>query len=427
MIDMVTTREDVGIEAVGERKIDDGTLEREQPYSSSPPFSSTDSSVHLSSQPIPASNALRRKVAHAVDPALVERNISTASAMAKQPYSIDPACSNASTNSSWHDERLQKTIQRSDTFQKRLEEQAAQSIRKTEERAQHTYEKKIQNCINTLEVVGKRKKNDLRLIELRKKSEMEKFKKRFYKEMFEKEMQNLKGQQDVLKKQVLDMKAQNTALRESCRKLAIQNKQLIADKETAREVQKEVAHHGEIRAQLEEINRIFRESHEAAIADMKRLESDCSNEATERKKLQSWIASLVRLMEERCCQPKLLEKIQKIEARAKKQRDRDDRTNSSQRSTRSGTTVILNKKVENMRKMSGKQRILKDRTRLSASSSGQMGETRVTRTKRRETVDAIAEINESDSNSMIVEEDEDEEDEDGEDEDKATDKKICRS
>lgn len=361
-----------------------------------------------------------RKIAHAVDPYLVERSVSGMSAVnshsryknnTRQIQSSDSGLSvSASVASSWHEERLEKSFQNSDAYQKRLEDQATDAIRKAEEKAAQTYEKKIQNCLNTLDVVKKRKKNDLRLIELRKRTEIEKYKQRFEKEMFEEEMQQLKELQQSLKKQVLDMKAQNTSLREKCRALAIQNKQLLADKESNEAVQKEVAQYGEIRAQLETIKNVFRESHEAAAADLKRLERDCQKEAMEKMKLKNWIASLIKLMEDRCRQSGLVERIRGIDARAKEQRElviqlRREKKNSSKQSVRSGTTTVLNRKVEDMRKRAGEKRILDDQAR---SRYG-----RKTGSSRREVDDIIVEMHEIDlSNSMIEEEDEEEDDDD---------------
>jgi hypothetical protein len=187
----------------------------------------------------------------------------------------------------------------------------------------------------------------------------------------------------------------------------------LVDKETNEEVQKEVEHHGEIRAQLETINKVFRDSHEAAIADLRRLEQDCQREAMEKTKLKNWISSLIQLMEERCRQPKLIERIQYIEARAKEQRElliklRRERKGSSKQSVRSGTTTILNEKVEDMRKRAGEKRILGDRARLSVSrEAGNL--------RRREVDGTIVETHEIDLSNSMIEEEDDEEDSDSDD------------
>lgn len=357
-----------------------------------------------------------RKVALAVDPYEVQKSVSGISGMSSLAYQYqhqtqqskrNDSPSNNSTNSNWHDERLLKSFQNSSTYQKRLGEQAAEAFRKAEEQTAQNIEKKIQNCLNTLDVVGKRKKNDLKLIELRKKAEIEKFEKAFRKMVFEKEIQELRELQDSLKEQVLDLKAQNTVLREQCCSLVTQNKQLMAEEESNEAVQKEVAQYGEIRAQLESINQIIRESHEAAVADLKRLELDCQKEAAEKKKLQNWVPALIKLMEERCRQPKLVARIRRIDAKAREQRVlvqnlRRSKKSCSKRSTRSGNTAVLNEKVEDMRRRAGKPRILEDEMRECGTEKNRKKE------KKQDIVGVIYEVNDLIvDNSLIEEEEED--------------------
>ena len=280
----------------------------------------------------------------------------------------------SAASSAWHDERLQKGHNHSNTFQKRLEEQAAAAIQKAEQKTMMEYEKKLKNSLKSLEAIEKRTKNDLRLIELRKKAEMEKVKDKMAKEMFEVEKRALKEEQESLKKQVLNMKGQNSELRYHCRKIAADNKQLLAEIESNQKVAQEVEQHNDIVAQLDNINAIFKDAHVQAIGDLKKLEGDCKKETKEKKKIKNWIDSLITLMEHRCKEPKVMRTILKIEKQAKIQRDmvvklrrKRQSSSSSKRSQRSGTTTVLRKKVQNMRKQASEHHILEGRARLSTA------------------------------------------------------------
>jgi len=334
-------------------------------------------------------NAGTNKLALAVDPLEVQRSVSREFGNQRSPIKIRPSLSVPlaspyrsaplqatipSTNSSvtetltetisstWHDERLQKTYIHSNTFQKRLEDQAAEAIRKAEEKQVAEYEKRLKNCIKTIEAVEQRKKNDLRLVELRKKAEMEKIKERIDKEMYDMEKRRLVKEQEELKKAVHELKNTNSELRYNCRKLAAQNKQLMAEIEARQQVDREVLNHSEIVKQMKHINDIFRIAHRDAVEDLKHLEEDCIKEEREKKKIQNWISDLITLMESRCAQPILMDKIHKIERRAKAQRKlvdelRRKRHASSkkghhrdEKSQISGTTTGLWEKVHEMRK-----------------------------------------------------------------------------
>ena len=289
-----------------------------------------------------------------------------------RPTMSRDSSTHASNTSAWHDERLQKGHNYSNTFQKRLEEQAAAAIQKAEQKTLMDFEKKLKNSVKTLEAIEKRKKNDLRLIELRKKAEMEKVKDKLAKEFYEEEKRALKEEQESLKKQVLNIKGQNSELQHQCRKIAAKNKQLLAEIESNRKITQEVVQHNQIVAQLDNINEIFNAAHIQAVQDLKRLEADCKKETKEKKKIQNWIDSLITLMEHRCKEPKLMRRIHKIESRAKVQRElvvdlRRKRQRSSKKSQRSGTTTVLRKKVQNMRKQASEHHILEGRARLSAA------------------------------------------------------------
>ena len=328
-----------------------------------------------------------RRLARAVDPYEVARSVSKSpfssavAAAAARPHSPigsimsrdNNSVATSTIGSAWHDERLQKSLTHSNTFQKRLEEQAAEAVRRAEQRTILAYEKKLTNYIKTIDAIEKRKKNDLRLIELRKKAEKDKIRERIATEVFEEEKRALKEEQDNLKKEVLAMKAENSELRYNCRKIATQNKQLMTEIEARQKIEQEVQHHDEIVAQMHNINQVFREAHREAAEDLKRLEEDCRKEAREKKKIQNWINSLITLMESRCTQPKLMDRIHKIEARAKAQRElvldlRRAKQRSSKRSHQSGTTTELRRKVQNMRKQASENsHIIEDRKMLAAA------------------------------------------------------------
>lgn len=283
-------------------------------------------------------------------------------------------CSSVAGSSSvWHDERIQRIHNNSNTFQKRLEEQAAAAIIKAQQNTKMDYQKKLKNSLKTLEAIEMRKKNDLRLVELRKKAEMEKVKHQLAKEAYEAEKRALKEVKESLKKQVLNIKGQNSELQYDCRKTAAENKQLLAEIESNQIVAHEVEQHNAIVAQLDNINSIFSEAHLQAVQDLKRLEDDCKKETKEKKKIQNWIDSLITLMEHRCKEPVVMRRIHKIESQAESQRAlvaenrRKRGKSSSRRSHKSGTTTALRKKVQHMRKHASEHHILEDRAKLSAA------------------------------------------------------------
>jgi hypothetical protein len=290
------------------------------------------------------------------------------------PTPLLPALSRPSiSTTSWHDERIMKSLTYSKSFQRRLEYQAAEAMRKNEENTLQEYEKKLSKCLKTIEAVEKRKKNDLRLVELRKKAEMEKIQDEFVGEMFKQEMKDMKEMQDRLKARVLLFRAENTELQHNCRDIADRNKQIMSEIESHRRVLEECEQHKNIVAQLENIDGIFLQAHLEARQDLTRLDEDCRKEAREKKKIQHWIDSLIDLMDKRCNQPKLLEKIHRIDSRAKAQRTlitdlRRARQRSSKRSQRSGSTTVLRRKVSDMRKQAQAQtHIFEDHAKLSAA------------------------------------------------------------
>ena len=348
-----------------------------------------------------------RKLAMAVDPREVQRSVSrgssrrslsrgAAAARGRRSFSRDPPSTpsrrvqpqfqsqslirpsmsrDSTASSAWHDERLQKGHNHSNTFQKRLEEQAAAAIQRAEQKTMMDYEMKLKNSLKSLEAIEKRKKNDLRLIELRKKAEMEKVKDKMVKELFEVEKLALKEEQETLKKQVLNMKGENSELRYNCRKIAADNKQLLAEIESNQKIAHEVGQHNDIVAQLDNINAIFKDAHVQAVQDLRHLEGDCKKETKEKKKIKNWIDSLITLMEHRCKEPRVMQAILKIEKQAKIRRDmvvklhrKRQVSSSSKRSQRSGTTAVLRKKVQNMRRQAkSEHHILDGRAKLSTT------------------------------------------------------------
>ncbi|CAB9504081.1 expressed unknown protein [Seminavis robusta] len=292
------------------------------------------------------------------------------------PPALQPSRSKDShttfSTTTWHDERLMKSLNHSNTFQKRLEEQAAEAIRKAEKKTMKEYDKKLSNCLKTIEAIEKRKRNDLRLVELRKKAEIERFETELAQQIFDDEMKRLKDLQDRMKANVLRLKAENTELEQNCRHMATRNKQLQEEIQSRQRVQQEVDQHGEIVSQLNNIHQVFQQAHRTAEQDLSRLEQDCRKEVKERKKIQKWIKSLIKLMDERCDHPVLLKRIHKIDETFQAQRElvinlRRARKRSSKRSQQSGTTAVLKRKVSDMRKQAReKTQILEDRAQLTA-------------------------------------------------------------
>lgn len=272
-----------------------------------------------------------------------------------------------------------KSLNHSDTFQKRLEDQAAEAIRKAEQKTTKEYEKKLKSCLKQVEAINMRKKNDLRLVRLRKKAEMKKIEKEFEAEieaekavLVEKELERHKQEQLQLKNAILYKKQENSLWQGKCQELADENKHMMDEAEARQACHREVKQHDEIIAQLDNIKAVFKEAHQSAVSDLKRLEDDCRRENKERKKIQKWIASLITLMNHRSNQPKLLKKIHKINDKCIQQRAlvidlRRARRKSSKKSQRSGTTTVLRRKVNNMRKQARAQsHILEDRASLTA-------------------------------------------------------------
>jgi len=336
--------------------------------------------------------SISRAPTKSVDASIAENIQSTDSQDDNNSIIHDASVSNTTlTSSPWHDERLQKSMTHSNTFQKRLEEQAAAAIQKVEQKTIHEYEKKLSNTLSSLAAIEKRKNNDLRLIELRKKTEMDKIAERLTKELYEEEKWALKAEQESLKNQFLDVKQQNYELKNQCREIAEHNKRLLAEIANNKKIKQECEQYNNFVVQLESIRQVFKAAHTEAVEDIKYLEEDCKKESKEKMKTKRWLESLISMMEQRCQEPQLLKKLKKIELHAREKRgnllnvrrnkrkfkrrnpDKKSRRNmvdegSRQDSYHSETTTALFEKVQDMRKQTkAQQHILEDRYRIPNS------------------------------------------------------------